>query len=210
MEAQPCKAGLGAVADTASVYVRLSCLSRTEDLLCVQQRWQRLITPILGWNLDGAAAPHSCCSALTFASEHCAGAPLAATSQLSAHWGNILAVLDGLLATLRANHCPAFLVRKLFQQLFSFVNVQARPRSPHPAISVKFASFCCHSNFSPASPWLSYAGMGEVPARLVRQVGILSVSRLPCLRSLQNPGQHTGLKASVKRHCASGAQVHVA
>ncbi|KAK9836002.1 hypothetical protein WJX81_005192 [Elliptochloris bilobata] len=51
-------------------------------------------------------------------------APLAATSQLSAHWGNILAVLDGLLATLRANHCPAFLVRKLFQQLFSFVNVQ--------------------------------------------------------------------------------------
>ncbi len=39
-------------------------------------------------------------------------------------------MLDGLLATLRANHCPAFLVRKLFQQLFSFVNVQARPCSP--------------------------------------------------------------------------------
>ncbi len=63
------------------------------------------------------------------ATSACAGAPLAATSQLSAHWGNILAVLDGLLATLRANPCPAFLVRKLFQQLFSFVNVQARPAS---------------------------------------------------------------------------------
>ena len=58
---------------------------------------------------------------------------MAATSQLSAHWGNILAVLDGLLATLRANHCPAFLVRKLFQQLFSFVNVQARPGPAHPS-----------------------------------------------------------------------------
>jgi len=61
-----------------------------------------------------------------------AGAPLPATSALSAHWGNILAVLDGLLATLRANHCPAFLVRKLFQQLFSFVNVQVRPAPSRP------------------------------------------------------------------------------
>jgi myosin-5 len=33
-------------------------------------------------------------------------------------------VFDELLATLRANHVPPFLVRKLFEQLFSFVNVQ--------------------------------------------------------------------------------------
>ena len=43
---------------------------------------------------------------------------------LSPHWGNILGVLDSLLAQLKENHVPAFLVRKLFQQLFSFVNVQ--------------------------------------------------------------------------------------
>jgi myosin-5 len=43
---------------------------------------------------------------------------------LSPHWGNILSVLDALLAQLKAAHVPAFLVRKLFQQLFSFVNVQ--------------------------------------------------------------------------------------
>jgi len=43
---------------------------------------------------------------------------------LSPHWGNILSVLDSLLAQLKENHVPAFLVRKLFQQLFSFVNVQ--------------------------------------------------------------------------------------
>ncbi|GAB4821968.1 hypothetical protein N2152v2_009014 [Parachlorella kessleri] len=43
---------------------------------------------------------------------------------LSPHWGNILRVFDVLLDTLRANNVPAFLVRKLFEQLFSFVNVQ--------------------------------------------------------------------------------------
>lgn len=43
---------------------------------------------------------------------------------LSPHWGNILGVLDILLAQLKEAHVPAFLVRKLFQQLFSFVNVQ--------------------------------------------------------------------------------------
>ncbi len=45
-------------------------------------------------------------------------------TQLSPHWGHILSVFDALLDTLRRNHVPPFLVRKLFQQLFSFVNVQ--------------------------------------------------------------------------------------
>ncbi|KAK9809830.1 hypothetical protein WJX72_000004 [[Myrmecia] bisecta] len=46
------------------------------------------------------------------------------TAALSPHWGNILAVFDGLLDTLKRNFVPQFLVKKLFQQLFSFVNVQ--------------------------------------------------------------------------------------
>ena len=45
-------------------------------------------------------------------------------AQLSPHWGNILSVFDKLLQTLQDNHVPPFLVKKLFQQLFSFVNVQ--------------------------------------------------------------------------------------
>jgi len=45
-------------------------------------------------------------------------------AQLSPHWGNILRVFDQLLETLKRNFVPAFLVKKLFQQLFSFVNVQ--------------------------------------------------------------------------------------
>lgn len=44
--------------------------------------------------------------------------------QLSPHWRNILDVFDGLLETLKAANVPQFLVKKLFQQLFSFVNVQ--------------------------------------------------------------------------------------
>lgn len=43
---------------------------------------------------------------------------------LSPHWRNILQVFDSLLETLQRAFVPSFLVRKLFQQLFSFVNVQ--------------------------------------------------------------------------------------
>lgn len=41
-----------------------------------------------------------------------------------ASWKQILNIFDSLLVTLKANYVPAFLVRKLFEQLFSFVNVQ--------------------------------------------------------------------------------------
>ncbi|CAL8460835.1 g366 [Coccomyxa elongata] len=53
-----------------------------------------------------------------------ASPPFPGSQMLSPHWGNILSVLDALLAQLKEAHVPAFLVRKLFQQLFSFVNVQ--------------------------------------------------------------------------------------
>ena len=43
---------------------------------------------------------------------------------LSPHWRTILQVFDNLLETLQRAYVPSFLVRKLFQQLFSFVNVQ--------------------------------------------------------------------------------------
>lgn len=44
--------------------------------------------------------------------------------QLSSHWSNILNVFTQLLTTMKENKVPAFLQRKLFMQLFSFVNVQ--------------------------------------------------------------------------------------
>ena len=39
-------------------------------------------------------------------------------------WKHILTAFDTLLVTLKENHVPSFLVCKLFEQLFSFVNVQ--------------------------------------------------------------------------------------
>ena len=58
----------------------------------------------------------------------CGGAACAGVGvpvqQLSPHWRNILNVFDALLITLKDNNEPLFLVKKLFQQLFSFVNMQ--------------------------------------------------------------------------------------
>lgn len=50
--------------------------------------------------------------------------PSAGADAGSAHWAAILGVLESALGTLREHHVPAFLVRKLYEQLFSFVNVQ--------------------------------------------------------------------------------------
>mmetsp|Transcript_13678 Transcript_13678/g.18752 ORF Transcript_13678/g.18752 Transcript_13678/m.18752 type:complete len:1592 (+) Transcript_13678:330-5105(+) len=43
---------------------------------------------------------------------------------LSQSWRHILESLSNLLTTLKSNHVPALLIRKLFVQVFSFINVQ--------------------------------------------------------------------------------------
>ncbi|CAI0473412.1 unnamed protein product [Linum tenue] len=47
-----------------------------------------------------------------------------AQQTLIAHWQSIGRSLDSCLKTMRANYVPAFLVRKVFTQIFSFINVQ--------------------------------------------------------------------------------------
>ncbi|KAI3849221.1 hypothetical protein MKX03_001620, partial [Papaver bracteatum] len=47
-----------------------------------------------------------------------------AQQALIAHWQSIVKKLDNYLKTLRANFVPPFLVRKVFTQIFSFINVQ--------------------------------------------------------------------------------------
>ncbi|XP_009411029.3 myosin-11-like [Musa acuminata AAA Group] len=47
-----------------------------------------------------------------------------AQQALIAHWQGIVKSLDTFLHTLKANHVPPFLVRKVFTQIFSFINVQ--------------------------------------------------------------------------------------
>ncbi|OAY78406.1 Myosin-11 [Ananas comosus] len=48
----------------------------------------------------------------------------AAQQALIAHWQGIVRSLGNFLNTLKANHVPPFLVRKVFTQIFSFINVQ--------------------------------------------------------------------------------------
>nr|XP_043615028.1 myosin-11-like isoform X3 [Erigeron canadensis] len=48
----------------------------------------------------------------------------AAQQALIAHWQGIVKSLGDFLNTLKKNHVPPFLVRKIFTQIFSFINVQ--------------------------------------------------------------------------------------
>ncbi|KAL8055165.1 hypothetical protein ABFX02_04G039300 [Erythranthe guttata] len=48
----------------------------------------------------------------------------AAQEILIAHWQGIVKSLGNFLNTLKTNHVPPFLVRKVFTQIFSFINVQ--------------------------------------------------------------------------------------
>ncbi len=113
---------------------------------------------------------------------------------LSPHWGNILSVLDSLLAQLKENHVPAFLVRKLFQQLFSFVNVQLFNQ-------LLLRRECCSfsngeyvkTGLAEVENWIHTAGkdwVGESwdELRYIRQViiGCNTCCRLDCL--LSDPG----------------------
>ncbi|CAA0835013.1 Myosin family protein with Dil domain [Striga hermonthica] len=47
-----------------------------------------------------------------------------AQQALIAHWQSIVKSLDNCLKIMKANYVPAFLVRKVFTQTFSFINVQ--------------------------------------------------------------------------------------
>ncbi|KAK3004284.1 hypothetical protein RJ639_019667 [Escallonia herrerae] len=47
-----------------------------------------------------------------------------AQQALIAHWQSIVKILNNYLKTMKANYAPPFLVRKVFTQIFSFINVQ--------------------------------------------------------------------------------------
>merc|ERR1719515_472860 len=69
---------------------------------------------------------HNCIHAPRTARGGGAGAPRGAAPAAagSSHWTNIMAVMDKLMLSMKANHVPQFLVRKLFTQVFAFINVQ--------------------------------------------------------------------------------------
>jgi len=53
------------------------------------------------------------------------------------HWAQIIQRLTELLSTLKANFVPPFLIRRLFTQVFSFINVQLFNRCAPPCLATQ-------------------------------------------------------------------------
>ncbi|GLJ12586.1 hypothetical protein SUGI_0194010 [Cryptomeria japonica] len=105
---------------------------------------------------------------------------------LSSHWQSIIKILNTLLNKLRENHVPPFLVRKLFTQVFSFINVQLFN-------SLLLRRECCSfsngeyikSGLAELERWMceaseQYAGTSWDELRYIRQaVGFLVIHQKP-------------------------------
>nr|AAB71529.1 unconventional myosin [Helianthus annuus] len=76
------------------------------------------ISPLLGLCIQ---APRTSRSSLV---KGVSQANAVAQQALIAHWQSIVKSLDNYLKTMKANFVPPFLVRKVFTQIFSFINVQ--------------------------------------------------------------------------------------
>ncbi|GAV66769.1 Myosin_head domain-containing protein/IQ domain-containing protein/DIL domain-containing protein/Myosin_N domain-containing protein [Cephalotus follicularis] len=85
----------------------------------IRDNLKKEISPLLGLCIQ---APRTSRASLVKGARSVANA--AAQQALIAHWQGIVNSLGNFLNTLKANHVPPFLVRKVFTQMFSFINVQ--------------------------------------------------------------------------------------
>ncbi|CAK9187636.1 unnamed protein product [Ilex paraguariensis] len=86
----------------------------------IRDNLKKEISPLLGLCIQ---APRTSRASLVKGSARSV-ANTAAQQVLIAHWQGIVKSLGNFLNTLKANHVPPFLVRKVFTQIFSFINVQ--------------------------------------------------------------------------------------
>ncbi|KAL9273556.1 Myosin-11-like protein [Drosera capensis] len=86
----------------------------------IRDNLKKDISPLLGLCIQ---APRTSRASLVKGSSR-SMANSAAQQALIAHWQGIAKSLRNFLETLKANHVPPFLVRKVFTQIFSFINVQ--------------------------------------------------------------------------------------
>ncbi|KAL9682422.1 hypothetical protein QQ045_014220 [Rhodiola kirilowii] len=86
----------------------------------IRDNLKKEISPLLGLCIQ---APRTSRASLVKGSSRSV-ANTAAQQALIAHWQGIVKSLGNFLNTLKANHVPPFLVRKVFTQIFSFINVQ--------------------------------------------------------------------------------------
>ncbi|XP_030534942.1 myosin-11 [Rhodamnia argentea] len=85
----------------------------------IRDNLKKEISPLLGLCIQ---APRTSRASLVKGARSVANA--AAQQALIAHWQGIVKSLGNFLDTLKSNHVPPFLVRKVFIQIFSFINVQ--------------------------------------------------------------------------------------
>ncbi|KAM7250190.1 hypothetical protein ACFE04_022073 [Oxalis oulophora] len=85
----------------------------------IRDNLKKEISPLLGLCIQ---APRTSRASLVKGARSVANT--AAQQALIAHWQGIVKSLGNFLNTLKENHVPPFLVRKIFTQIFSFVNVQ--------------------------------------------------------------------------------------
>ncbi|XP_057962768.1 myosin-9 [Malania oleifera] len=86
----------------------------------IRDNLKKEISPLLGLCIQ---APRTSRASLVKGSSRSV-ANTAAQQALIAHWQGIVKSLGNFLNTLKENHVPPFLVRKVFTQIFSFINVQ--------------------------------------------------------------------------------------
>ncbi|KAL9248001.1 hypothetical protein vseg_021368 [Gypsophila vaccaria] len=86
----------------------------------IRDNLKKEISPLLGLCIQ---APRTSRASLVKGSSRSV-ANTAAQQALIAHWQGIVKGLGNFLNTLKENHVPPFLVRKIFTQIFSFINVQ--------------------------------------------------------------------------------------
>ncbi|XP_011002934.1 PREDICTED: myosin-11 [Populus euphratica] len=85
----------------------------------IRDNLKKEISPLLGLCIQ---APRTSRASLVKGARSLANT--AAQQALIAHWQGIVKSLGNFLSTLKSNHVPPFLVRKVFTQIFSFINVQ--------------------------------------------------------------------------------------
>ncbi|XP_061371367.1 myosin-9-like isoform X2 [Gastrolobium bilobum] len=86
----------------------------------IRDNLKKEISPLLGLCIQ---APRTSRASMVKGSSR-SPANTEAQRALIAHWQGIVKSLGNFLHTLKANHVPPFLVRKVFTQIFSFINVQ--------------------------------------------------------------------------------------
>ncbi|XP_031270661.1 myosin-9 isoform X3 [Pistacia vera] len=86
----------------------------------IRDNLKKEISPLLGLCIQ---APRTSRASLVKGSSRSV-ANTVAQQTLIAHWQGIVKSLGNFLNTLKTNHVPPFLVRKVFTQIFSFINVQ--------------------------------------------------------------------------------------